>query len=143
MPAQVAIDEALFTWPSDDPRLLGSRCTECGCVMFPQQSGCARCMSTEIERAELPTRGTLWTWTTQGFRPKSAPEGSYRGNDTVETFETFALGYVALPGACKIETRLVGDDFEIDGEMELVIVPFCKDDEGNDVMTFAFRKVQS
>ena len=143
MATQIAIDERLFTWPSDDPHLIGSKCADCGNVAFPQQSGCARCMSTEMEPIELPTRGTLWTWTTQGFRPKSQPDGFYRGDDTEDTFETFALGYVALPDACKVETRIVGDDFAIDCEMELVIVPFCKDADGNDVMTYAFRRVQS
>jgi len=138
---QVAIDERLFTWPSDDPHLLGSRCSDCGCVTFPQQSGCPRCNSVEMHMVELPTHGTLWTWTTQGFRPKSAPEGIYRGDDTEETFEPYAVGYVTLPGHCKVETRLIGNDFEIDGEMELVIVPFCRDEAGNDVMTFAFKGV--
>ena len=30
MAEQVAIEEGLFTWPSDDPRLLGSQCQDCG-----------------------------------------------------------------------------------------------------------------
>jgi uncharacterized OB-fold protein len=141
MAGQIAIDDRLFTWPSNDPHLLGSRCADCECVTFPQQSGCPRCNSTDMNTIELPTRGTLWTWTTQAFRPKSAPEGRYRGDDTEETFVPYAIGYVELPGHCKVETRLLGDDFEIDSEMELGIVPFCKDDEGNDLMTF--KKVSS
>lgn len=96
-----------------------------------------------METIPLPTRGTLWTWTTQGFRPKGPPEGHYRGDDTEETFVPYALGYVEIPGHCKVETRLIGESFEIGQEMELAIVPFRRDEDGNDVMTFAFRGVSS
>lgn len=139
MTGRVAIDERLFTWPSDAPALLGSRCA-CGTVAFPPQSNCPRCggaMTTE----QLPRRGTLWTFTTQGFRPKPPPEGYYLGPESDDDFVPYFLGYVELSGACKVETRLVGDDFTIGDEMELVIVPFRTDTNGNEIMTFAFRKV--
>jgi uncharacterized OB-fold protein len=144
MSASVAIDEGLFTWPSDDPRLLGTRCGQCGTVTFPRQAGCPRCYAQDMEPIELPKRGTLWTYTTQGFRPKSPPEGGYLGDDTEESFVPYALGYVELPGHCKVESRLTGADlteFRIGMDMELAIVPFRTDDEGRDVMTFAFRPV--
>ena len=56
----------------------------------------------------------------------------------------FAVGYVELPGEVKVETRLVECDattLRIGMEMELVIVPFRTDDDGNEVVTFAFRPV--
>ena len=40
---QVPIADGLFTWPSNDPRLLGSKCRDCGVVTFPAQSGCPAC----------------------------------------------------------------------------------------------------
>lgn len=140
MATQIAIDDRLFTWPSDDPRLLGSKCAACDTVTFPTQSGCPKCSSDDMQTIELPTRGTLWTWTTQGFRPKSQPEGYYNGEDTEDTFAPFGLGYVELPGACKVETRLVGeiDSFVVGMEMELRIVPWRTDEEGRQVMTYAF-----
>lgn len=139
MSAQTSIDERLFTWPSDSPALIGSRCA-CGVVTFPSQDACPRCGNV-METIELPTRGTLWTWTTQGFRPKGPPEGYYLGPESEQDFVPYFLGYVELPGHCKVETRLVGDGFTIGDEMELVIVPFRQDEDGNDVMTFAFTKV--
>jgi len=45
------IAKGLFTWPSDEPRLIGSRCTACGVVTFPTQDSCPRCASTAM--AEL------------------------------------------------------------------------------------------
>ena len=140
--AQVPVEEGVFTWPSDEPRLIGSRCTDCGNVMFPTQGGCPKCSGSSTEPHELTRRGTLWTWTIQGYPPKSPP---YRGDDDPKTFEPFGVGYVELPGECKVETRLTVNDPEhirIGMEMELVLVPLYTNDDGDEVMTFAFAPVE-
>ncbi len=52
--------------------------------------------------------------------------------------------YVELPGELKIESRLTESDPQVlrqGMEMELVIVPFRSDEEGNEIMTFAFRPI--
>lgn len=139
MPNQVPVAEGIFTWPSDSPHLIGSRCKACGNHMFPTQSGCPRCTGNDTETVELASRGTLWTWTIQGFPPKAPP---YAGPTDPEHFQAFGVGYVELPGEVKVETRLTESDpskLQIGMEMELVIVPLCQDDAGNDVMTFAFQ----
>ena len=136
MGTQVPIEEGLFTWPSEEPRLLGSECVECGAVLVPAQSGCPRCTSDDTRSRELGTSGTLWTWTIQGFPPKAPP---YAGD--VENFEPFGVGYVELPGEVKIETRLTTADKEelqIGMEMELTFLPLYTDEDGNEVVTFAF-----
>src|SRR5262245_57696187 len=134
--AQVPIAEGVFTWPSDSPQLIGSRCTACGIVTFPSQDSCPRCASTEMEEHLLPRTGTLWAWTTQEFPPPSPPYAGPSG----EAFVPFGVGYVAL-GDVKVETRLTVTDPDVltsGAEMELVIVPFRP--EGDDeVVTFAFR----
>ena len=140
--AQVPVEEGVFTWPSDEPRLIGSRCAECGNVMFPTQTGCPKCSGSSTERHELARRGTLWTWTIQGYPPKSPP---YRGDDDPKTFEPFGVGYVELPGECKVETRLTVNDpdkITIGMEMELVLVPLFINDDGDEVMTFAFAPIE-
>jgi len=137
---QVPIAEGLFTWPSEQPQLIGSRCTSCGAHTFPHQQGCPRCSSTEMEETLLASRGTLWTWTTQGFRPKTPP---YGGPETEESFTPFLLGYVELPGQLKVEARLVDVEFEqlrLGLAMELAIVPFRRDGD-TEIVTFAFRPV--
>jgi len=109
--------------------------------MFPVQSGCPRCTGTDTEAVELESRGTLWTWTVQGFPPKSPP---YAGNDDPKTFEAFGVGYVELPGQVKVESRLTEADpakLKIGMEMELVIVPLTTDDNGDEIVTFAFAPV--
>jgi uncharacterized OB-fold protein len=138
--ARVPVAERIFTWPSEEPQLIGSRCSACGIVTFPSQDSCPRCASTDMREQLLERRGRLWAWTTQNFPPPSPP---YAG-PTGEAFVPFGIGYVELPGEVKVEARLTDADSERlkEGmEMELVVVPFRTDDDGNEVMTFAFRPV--
>ena len=140
MPTRVPVETGVFTWPADEPQLLGSRCVECGNHMFPVQSGCPRCTGQQTEPVELGRRGTLWTWTVQGFPPKAPP---YRGF-TDERFQPFGVGYIELPGEVKVEARLTEADpakLHIGMEMEMVMVPLTIDEDGNEVITFAFQPV--
>lgn len=138
---QIPVAAGLFTDSAAGPRLLGSKCTQCGVMTFPVQHGCPRCTSEEMEETPFERRGTLWTFTTQGFPPKSPP---YAIEVTPETFEPYAVGYVEFPGQAKVEGRLLESDpakLRIGMEMETVVVPFMTDDDGNEVMTYAFRPV--
>ena len=76
---QIPIAEGLFTWPSNDPRLLGSKCNDCGVVTFPAQAGCPACCGEDTTNIELERQGTLWTWTIQGFLP-NRPALRWTGN---------------------------------------------------------------
>ena len=139
--AQVPVADGVFTWPSDDPQLIGSRCTECGIVTFPTQDSCPRCASTAMVEHLLSRRGRLWAWTTQQFPPPSPPYGGPGGAD----FVPFGVGYVELAGEVKVETRLTTADpdaLTTGMEMDLELVPFRTDDEGNEVVTFAFAPVE-
>jgi uncharacterized OB-fold protein len=138
MAKQVPLAEGLFTWPSDDPALLGARCGDCAQVAFPVREWCLACGSAAMDKVELPRRGRLWTYTTQRFRPPSPP---YAGADTPETFVPFSVGYVELPGALKVEARLTEPDpanLEIGQEMRLAIVPFGSTADGDETVMFAF-----
>jgi uncharacterized OB-fold protein len=140
MMARVPVADRVFTWPSDEPRLIGSRCTACGMVTFPSQDSCPRCASTAMQEHLLARRGHLWAWTTQHFPPPSPPYTGPSG----EAFAPFGVGYVELAGEIKVEARLteVDPDRLTEGmEMELVVVPFGTDDDANEIMTFAFRPV--
>lgn len=137
MPTQVPIDDGLFTWPSSDPRLIGGRCRDCGTVTFPRQASCPRCTGREVDDHLLARRGALWTFTVQGFQPKAPYLGP-------EPFEPYGVGYVELGGEVMVEARLTENDpgrLAIGAPMELVVVPFRHDDDGNEVVTFAFRPV--
>ena len=138
---QVPVAEGIFTFPSEEPQLIGSRCLACGIVTFPAQDSCPRCASTEMAEQLLARRGRLWAWTTQEFPPPSPP---YAG-PTGTAFVPFGVGYVELPDELKVEARLTESDPEVLApgmEMELVLVPFRTDDDGNEVVTFAFAPVR-
>ena len=82
-PTQVPVADGLFTWPDESPQLIGSHFPESGVVTFPRQSSCPRTSSTVVEDVLLPRQGRLWSWTVQGFLPKSPP---YAGRETPQTF---------------------------------------------------------
>ena len=138
---QTAFAEDVFTWPADEPQLIGSRCPSCAAITFPQQGSCPRCGKVEMERHLLPRQGTLWTFTTQDFLPKEP----YASGETMETFMPYGVGIVQLGDDVRVEGRLtVADPAElrIGMDLELVIVPFRTDDDGTEVMTYAFRPTQ-
>jgi len=134
---EIAFAPDVFTWPSDEPQLIGGRCAQCAAVTFPAWPSCARCGSTDVEQHLLPRRGTLWTFTTQDFLPKEP----YASGETNETFTPYGIGMVQLGDEVRVEGRLTESDPEklaIGMEMELVILPFRTDPDGTVVLTYAF-----
>jgi uncharacterized OB-fold protein len=70
-----------------------------------------------VERVLLPSRGTLWTWTTQGFEPKPP----YVADDG--EFEPYGVGYVEFDGFLRVEGRITqADGLEIGMPVEVVAV---------------------
>lgn len=135
----VPFASGVFTWPADEPQLIGARCRGCAAVTFPQQPSCPRCGSTEMDEHLLPRRGMLWSWTTQGFLPKEP----YAGGETIDTFQPFGVGLVQLGDEVRVEARLTEADpavLEIGMEVELVVIPF-REQDGERVVTFAFQPV--
>ena len=138
----VAVADGIFDIRDGKPVLLGTRCTNCDNHMFPRQTGCPRCLFNEQEDVELATHGTLWTWTVQAFPPKAPPYLGPIGDE----FEPYGVGYVELPGQLRVEGRLTISDPEelkIGMEMELVLDPLSVDDDGNQVVTYAFAPVEN
>ncbi len=137
MSTTVAVADGIFNIVDGKPVLLGSRCTNCDNYMFPRQSGCPRCMFDQQEDVELASTGTLWSWTVQAFPPKAPPYLGPVGQD----FVPYGVGYVELPGQVRVETRLTVSDPEqltIGMEMEVVLQHLTTDDDGNNVVTYAF-----
>ncbi|HZU79472.1 MAG TPA: OB-fold domain-containing protein [Acidimicrobiales bacterium] len=130
MSERVAVRDGLFV-DAEPPRLLGSHCRRCGRHHFPRHVVCPYCASEEVEAAELSGRGRLWAHTAV-----TAPPPGYRGE------VPFGFGVVELTTeALRIVTRLtVADPAALDtgDPMELVVVPLHVDDEGRQVVTYAF-----
>jgi uncharacterized OB-fold protein len=117
------VHEGLFT---DEPRLLGSRCHDCGGRHFPRHETCPYCSSANVEAAELSPTGTLWSWTAV----TAAPPG-YDGD------VPFGFGVVELPEGVRIITRLTENDphaLSFGQPMRLVVTTLH-----DDVVTYAFE----
>ena len=108
-----AIAEGLFTTDAA-PRLIGGRDRASGRIVFPCPAG------DGFDAVALASRGTVWSWTVQRFRPKSPP---YAGP---ADFTPYAMAYVELAGETIVEARLTGialDAIRIGMAVELVLIP--------------------
>jgi uncharacterized OB-fold protein len=127
MAAGVMVRPGLF---SQEGALLGSKCTNCGSVIFPRADSCTYCATEDPEPIEFSTHGTLWSWTAV-----TAPPPGYEGE------VPFGVGVVELPEGVRVITRLTESDpaaLHAGQSMVFQIVTLHTDAEGNDVVTYAF-----
>ena len=141
MTRQRLVSADLLEWPSEEPQLRATRCDSCAFVTFPVQDACPRCGGDAVVPTTLSRTGTLWTWTRQRFQPKNPP---YIGREPADEFAPYGVGFIELPEG-RIEARLAGgidQELRIGMPMELTVVPFATDEDGTEVLTYAFRPVQ-
>ena len=131
MPDAIAVHEGLFTTDTDGaPHLIGGVCPHCGRHQFPLSSLCPYCGADDVGETLLSSEGTLWAWTAV-----TAPPPGYRGE------VPYGFGVVELPEGLRVLTRLtVGDPSALTfgQRVRLQLVPLHVDDEGRDVLTWAF-----
>lgn len=117
-------------------RLVGGRHRVDGRIVFPLP----RDSDGSWEAIELPTRGRVWSYTVQRFRPKTPP---YAGP---EAFAPYAVAYVDLEGQLLVESRLTDvdlDSLEIGMPVELTLEALHQDEPNDTVhMMHAFRAVE-
>ncbi len=91
--------------------LVGSQCSACQAVFYPQQQVCARCGSREAEKIRLGPQGTLYTWS--------------RVHQSTPEFQTpYVLTYVDFPQNVRVLVPLVDEVSPVVGmEVELVWAP--------------------
>lgn len=135
---QIPVVEGLFTWPSNDPHLIGTQCKTCGTVSFPKSPVCrnARCKNkADVEEILLNRRGTLMSYTLVCYPPPPpfvAPD----------PFTPFAIGEVRFPEGIAIIGQMSGykyEELKIGMEVEMLIDKLFDDEKGNEVMTWKFR----
>ena len=134
---QVPIGEGLFvipSSPSEKPYLIGSKCRNCGEVLFPARRCCRRCTSMDLEEVALSQSATLHSFTTISVKLADAKTGP-----------PYFVGVVELPEGERIRTLLTDGDsasLKIGDEMELVIEVVYEDESGREVLGWKFKPMR-
>src|SRR2546427_10218625 len=107
--ARVPVKPGYFTVPDDPaepPRLLGSRCVDCGEHFFPRRAICAKCMSDRTEDVLLGPRGRLFSYTFVHFPLFGSMRVEHVG---------YGVGQVDLPGGPRVQLPLAGkqEDYRV------------------------------
>jgi len=127
------IHEGLFTKP-DDPRgaaLLAGRCGACGRHHFPAAETCPYCSAETGSVEAVGATGRIFLHTVV----QTAPPG-YTGP------VPYGFGLVDLPEGLRVVTRLAAADLdalESGLRVRLEIAPLCTDEEGNEILSWAYR----
>ena len=119
----------------DEPRLVASRCTSCGTLVFPPPppeaaSFCRNpaCDGEEHEPAELSRRGRVWSYTDAQYQPPAPYVPA------TDPFEPFALAAVELPEGLVVLGQVAAGygvgDLKVGAEVELVVEPLESDERG-------------
>ena len=135
---QIPIREGLFEGSEDGPHLLGSRCRDCGEVIFPSNAFCPQCCDETMEIIKLSRRGTLYSFTVQRFRPPPP----YRGP---EPFVSYGVGMVELPEGLLVTSVLEESDpnrLRVGMPMELVVKARYENDDGDEVLGYGFTVIE-
>lgn len=134
---KVPIIEGLFTWPSDKPQLIASKCKKCGTVMFPKAAFCSNPVCEKkrenVEVVQLSNTGTLWTYTQQVY----APPAPFKK----EPFEPYGIAMVDTPEGLRVLGILTTNDgLKLGGKVELTTGKLYEDEE-NEYITWMWKPV--
>jgi uncharacterized OB-fold protein len=127
----IPVTSGLFELTADGAgRLLGGYCPSCARYHFPSGLDCPYCSAHGCETRPLSQRGTLCLFTSVVNRPPG-----YSGE------VPFGFGVVELPEGLRVIARLTESDtarLDFGMPVRLAFVPLHVDDEGRQVMTYAF-----
>lgn len=125
-------------WKTQDNtvHLMGSKCTECGEVYFPQKEIgiCSNCQSEKISPIDLGNEGIIYSYTVVHQMPAG---GFYKG--TVP----FIYAIVEMPAGVHVQTHLINIDpekIEIGKKVKAVIDTLFEDEETKTV-TYKFEPI--
>lgn len=138
MNAAVPVADNLFEVDEAGPHLIGSRCTGCGTLYFPQALNCrnSHCPDKRVGPEHLPARGTLISYTVQRYRPPPL----FRMDD----WAPYAIGLVDLGEGVEVMGMLTGvelDEIRIGDAVHLVLERLYFDEGRGDVVTYKFAPV--
>ena len=130
---RIPIEEGLFKVPTNEEPgcLIASKCRSCGTHFHPKRIVCANCYSEDQEEVALSNRGKIYTYTISRV--------SYPGAQVPSPFIT---GQVEMPEKVQVLSLITDLDLDkvtIGTEVELYFWKTGEDEQGNEVMAYAFR----
>jgi uncharacterized OB-fold protein len=134
---RVPVKAGYFTVPDDPaipPRLLGTRCEDCGEHFFPRRAVCAKCLSERTTDVELGPRGTLYSYTFVHFPLFGSMRVEHVG---------YGVGQVDLTEGPRVQLPLAGkqEDYRVGMTLEAELEPL-REENGRDVVIIRFRPVE-
>lgn len=126
------VQEGLFTWPSEQPKLIVSKCSQCSEIVFPKQSFCPECCTESMKEERLSVNGIL-----KSFTGITAPPPHFKGE------VPYTVGIVEFPEGIKIMgliTEKTVDRLSPGMEMEVIIDTSFFEEE-KEYVTYKFRPV--
>lgn len=133
--------EGWFTL-DEEPRLIGTRCSESGTVFFPPETTMSRApghATSTLESVELSRTGTLWSYTNAGYQP---PDPYIPVTDPYEPFFIAAVELAAekLVVLGQVTAGVPASQLRVGTEMELVLDTLYSDDE-NDYLMWKWQPI--
>jgi uncharacterized OB-fold protein len=131
----IAVHPGLFeSGAGGEGHLIGGLCDACARSHFPRLETCPYCSASGCRAHALPREGSLYLYTAVLNRPPG-----YRGE------VPYGFGVVELGDGLRLVTRLTEPALarlRPGMPMRLVIVPLHQDDEGRDVLSYAFAPAE-
>jgi uncharacterized OB-fold protein len=133
----VPIKPGFFTVPerrAEPPRLLGSRCDDCGEHFFPRRAVCAKCLSERTSDVALGPGGTLYSYTFVHFPLFGSSRLEHIG---------YGVGQVDLAEGPRVQFPLAGEqeDYRVGMPVEAEL-DTLREEGDRDVVILRFRPVE-
>ena len=131
----------LFTWAEDGVHLISAKCGSCGTYFFPwyHEQHRPNCSRKGIEKIFLNKKGALASYTIQYYMPPPP----FR---TDRNITPYIVGLVEFPEGIQV-TGIVVDcpfnELKIGLAMETTTFTLYRDDQGQEVVTWAFGPIRA
>lgn len=140
-PTKIPALPDLFDFAGDSVRIRSAKCNSCGTYFFPEyhaqhRSGCSR---EGVEKVLLSNRGKLASWTIEHYMCPPPFK-------TAASIAPYGIGLVEFPEGIQVAGLIMEsnlDALQIGQEVETIAYPLYRNDEGQDVLTWAFRVLRS
>jgi uncharacterized OB-fold protein len=132
---KIPLKDGLFMPPSNGGGgyLIGSKCKSCGEHFHPKRAICVNCCSQDQEEIALSTEGKIFTYT--------IVRTSYPGSIFTPPFVTAQIELPEKVIALSAVTNIDLDRIKIGTSVSLYFLKVGEDEEGKDIMMYAFRPI--